>query len=357
MLDEIKIIIKAGDGGDGAVSFRHEKFVPKGGPDGGDGGKGADVFLKTTTDLNNLLQYRYKKHFEAENGGRGGNKNKRGKNGEDLYLSVPMGTQVTIQDCKNTHNIQKFDLKEKDQVILLAQGGHGGKGNARFRTSTNQTPLQFQPGIKGEEKDIYLELKLLADIGLIGFPNVGKSTLISKLTRATPKIADYPFTTLEPNLGVMENGLVLADIPGLISGASVGKGLGHQFLRHIERTKILTHVIAPISEEQSGLFEYLLSSLETTNKELKIYSDMKAKKEDVGNNILELPKGDVIAKKQLVILNKSDLLKSDELKEIISKFRKKRIKVLSVSCKTGEGLDILKKEIQKATKTKSKSSI
>ena len=241
--DYVKIIVKAGDGGNGAVSFRREKYVAAGGPDGGDGGKGGDVYFEVDPDSNTLIDFRYKKKFNAENGNNGEGGHRYGKSGEDLTIKVPLGT--IIKDASTGRVLA--DLSEKGEKELIMLGGRGGKGNSHFATSTRQAPRFSQQGEKGEEKELILELKLLADVGLIGFPNVGKSTFLSATTSATPKIADYHFTTLEPNLGVVKSeygdSFVIADIPGIIEGASEGTGLGLQFLRHIERTRLLLHVI------------------------------------------------------------------------------------------------------------------
>ena len=241
--DYVKIIAKAGNGGDGAVSFRREKYVAAGGPDGGDGGKGGSVYFEVDQDRNTLIDFRYQKKFKAENGKNGEGAHRFGKSGEDLVVKVPLGTIVKEAETGRV----LADLSELGQKELILAGGRGGKGNSHFATSTRQAPRFSQEGEKGEEKELILELKLLADVGLLGFPNVGKSTLLSVVTDATPKIADYHFTTLEPNLGVVKgeygDSFVIADIPGIIEGASQGIGLGIQFLRHIERTRLLLHVI------------------------------------------------------------------------------------------------------------------
>ena len=241
--DYVRIIAKAGNGGDGAVSFRREKYVAAGGPDGGDGGKGGNVYMEVDPDRNTLIDFRYQKKFKAENGKNGEGANKYGKSGNDLIIKVPLGT--IVKDAETGKVLA--DLSELGQKELILSGGKGGKGNSHFATSTRQAPRFSQEGEKGEEKELILELKLLADVGLLGFPNVGKSTLLSVVTDATPKIADYHFTTLEPNLGVVKgeygDSFVIADIPGIIEGASQGVGLGTQFLRHIERTRLLLHVV------------------------------------------------------------------------------------------------------------------
>ena len=241
--DYVKIHAQAGKGGNGAIAFRREKYVAAGGPDGGDGGKGGDVYFKVDKDANTLIEFRYTKKFKAENGQNGEGGHRYGKSGEDLYIPVPIGT--IIKDAKTEEVLA--DLSESEEIALILKGGRGGKGNSHFATSTRQAPRFAQDGEPGEEKELILELKLLADVGLIGFPNVGKSTFLSVVTSATPKIANYHFTTIEPNLGVVKtefgDSFVIADIPGIIEGASEGTGLGIQFLRHIERTRILLHFI------------------------------------------------------------------------------------------------------------------
>ena len=242
-VDYSRIEVKAGDGGDGARAFRREKFVPRGGPSGGNGGTGGNVYLKSSPHLTTLLPFRYKKHFKAERGRHGAGKNQTGRTGEDLMIEVPVGTQAIDADSREL----VCDLNTPDQVILLALGGRGGRGNASFKSSTNQAPEHSEPGSPGEHRNLILELKVLADVGLIGYPNAGKSTLISLISAARPSIADYPFTTLTPNLGVVPHGeydsFVVADIPGLIEGAHRGTGLGDRFLRHVERTRVLVHLV------------------------------------------------------------------------------------------------------------------
>ncbi len=270
-VDRAKIYVKAGDGGNGIVSFRREKYVPKGGPDGGDGGNGGNVILKVDPHLQTLLDYRYRQHFKAERGAHGQGSNKTGKTGRDLIVRVPPGT--IVRDFETGEILG--DLVKPGQTLLVARGGKGGRGNARFATPTNQAPRISEPGTPGEERTIVLELKLIADVGLVGFPNAGKSTLLSRVSNATPKIADYPFTTLRPNLGYVKVGdsfsFVMADIPGLIEGASEGKGLGLQFLRHIERTRLLVFLVestSPAPEEE----------LRTLQQELRGYSESLAQK-------------------------------------------------------------------------------
>ena len=264
-VDYALIEVQSGNGGNGAVTFRREKYVPKGGPSGGDGGKGGNVIIRTNANLHTLLDFRYKKKYKAGNGNIGGSSLKDGKNGNDVIVEVPVGTVVKDSETEKV----LFDLDKKNDEVILAKGGKGGKGNSKFATSTNQTPRFAENGKPGETKKVILELKLIADVGLVGFPNAGKSTLISKISAAKPRIADYPFTTLEPNLGIVRykdfQSFTVADIPGIIEGASEGKGLGHKFLRHIERTRIILFLIEITSENLIKDFEILL-------KELKSYS-------------------------------------------------------------------------------------
>ncbi|ROL58896.1 GTPase ObgE [Bacteroidetes/Chlorobi group bacterium MS-B_bin-24] len=267
-IDLARIKVKAGNGGNGAISFHREKFVPKGGPDGGNGGRGGNIILKADPHLTTLLDFKYKNFFKAENGKPGSSNNKTGSDGEDLIIPVPCGTVV-----KNAETGEVIvDLVEPNQQFIVARGGKGGCGNAEFATPTNQTPRFAEKGEKGQELELLLELKVLADVGIVGFPNVGKSTLISVVSAAKPKIADYPFTTLTPNLGVVQIGtgknFTIADIPGLIEGASEGKGLGTDFLRHIERTKILVFLIDSNSENPKKDLKVLLTELKKYNKEL-----------------------------------------------------------------------------------------
>lgn len=273
-VDYVKIYVKAGDGGRGCISFRREKYVPRGGPDGGDGGKGGDVIVVASRDLHTLLDHKYQKTYKAQRGQHGKGSNMKGKDGEDLVIKVPVGTVVKDADTEEI----LADLDEEGKSIIVAKGGKGGLGNAHFATATNQAPRYAQPGQKGQERWIILELKLLADVGLIGLPNAGKSTLISVISSARPKIADYPFTTLTPVLGVVKYGdfqsFVVADIPGLIEGAHKGAGLGHQFLRHVERTSLLLHLV--------DISDYLSSDpcedFEKIQKELELYNPLLVKK-------------------------------------------------------------------------------
>ncbi|MFN3871109.1 MAG: GTPase ObgE [Aquificaceae bacterium] len=320
-VDRVKIHVKAGDGGDGAVAFLREKYRPFGGPAGGDGGKGGDVILEATSRKHTLYDFKFQAHFKAQRGEHGKGKNQYGKDGEDLVIYVPVGTVVIDAESGKV----LCDLVRDGQRCVVAKGGKGGRGNARFATPTNQSPRYAEKGEKGEERWLILELKLIADVGLVGLPNAGKSTLISKLTKARPKIANYPFTTLSPVLGVMEidqeRQIVLADIPGLIEGASQGKGLGHEFLRHIERTRLLLHLI-DLSDTRE---EEPLKAFEIINKEMENYSPILTKKPQivVGTKIDSL----------------SDKTYIDFLKE---EFNKRGYPFIAISAITGENLDKLK---------------
>jgi GTP-binding protein len=267
-IDYVEIFVKAGDGGNGQVAFRREKYVPKGGPAGGDGGKGGDIIIEAHHNLHTLLDFRYKRKYVAQDGERGGSSLKDGKNGKDLIIKVPIGTIVKDVDTKKI----LFDLDKDGLKKIAVKGGKGGKGNSKFATPTLQTPRFAEPGKPGDEKKIALELKLIADVGLVGFPNAGKSTFISVVSDARPKIADYPFTTLEPNLGIVKyedyKSFVIADIPGIIEGAHLGKGLGIKFLQHIERTRIILLLIDITSDNYQLDFDTLLNELEQYSKEL-----------------------------------------------------------------------------------------
>ena len=296
-IDTAEIFVKAGNGGDGSVAFRREKYIPKGGPWGGNGGKGGDVLIKVDTNLHTLLDFRYKKKYIAENGKNGAKALKDGKSGADLIINVPKGTLIIEKQSGKAI----IDLDEDDSVFIVAKGGKGGKGNSNFATSTNQTPRYAESGRTGEELSIQLELKLIADVGLVGFPNSGKSTLISKVSAARPKIADYPFTTLKPNLGIVQyrdfNSFTIADIPGIIEGAHLGKGLGHEFLKHIERTELLLVMIDSTSENIKKDYEVLL-------RELNSYSKYLSKK------------------KKIIGISKTDLLSSNDVKKLKTKLDK-----------------------------------
>ena len=292
-LDEVKIYISSGNGGPGCISFRREANVPKGGPDGGNGGDGGNVIIKTVDNLNTLIDYRYKQHFKAKSGQHGMGKNRNGHNADDIILKVPFGTEILNED----KNVKLADLVDKDDNIILARGGIGGKGNAFFKSSTNQSPRHAQPGEKGEEKTIWLRLKLIADVGLVGLPNAGKSTFLSKISSSRPKIADYPFTTLYPNLGVNrtdDKEFVVADIPGLIEDAHIGKGLGHKFLGHIERCKVLLHLIDITNEN-------IMESFQVIENELKAYNEKVYKKDQ----ILVFTKCDAFNEKKLNDIKKN----------------------------------------------------
>lgn len=333
MIDKATIVVKAGNGGDGAVSFRREKFIPKGGPDGGDGGHGGSLFLETDENTNTLIDFHYMKRYEAENGKRGMGAKKSGRAGEDLTVRVPVGTTVSYFDDEGVSHL--LDLDKAKMRLLIARGGKGGRGNWRFRSATNTTPREAEDGEAGEEKELSLELKLLADVGLVGMPNAGKSTLLSVLTKATPKIADYPFTTIEPNLGVLEvakgQTVVIADIPGLIEGASQGRGLGGDFLRHVERTKVLVHLVAPdLMRVGETMAQAVYENYRIIRKELKEHD----------------PK--LAAKKEIVVLTKTDVLSEEEVGEMVAYFKKKRVKLLPVSAAVGKGVVELKREIVRA---------
>ena len=292
-LDEVKIYISSGNGGPGCISFRREANVPKGGPDGGNGGDGGNVIIKTVDNLNTLIDYRYKQHFKAKSGQHGMGKNRNGHNADDIILKVPFGTEILNED----KNVKLADLVDKDDNIILARGGIGGKGNAFFKSSTNQSPRHAQPGEKGEEKTIWLRLKLIADVGLVGLPNAVKSTFLSKISSSRPKIADYPFTTLYPNLGVNrtdDKEFVVADIPGLIEDAHIGKGLGHKFLGHIERCKVLLHLIDITNEN-------IMESFHVIENELKAYNEKVYNKDQ----ILVFTKCDAFNEKKLNDIKKN----------------------------------------------------
>ncbi|MDW8067049.1 MAG: GTPase ObgE [Aquificaceae bacterium] len=320
-VDRVKIHVKAGDGGDGAIAFLREKYRPFGGPAGGDGGKGGDVVLVATGRKHTLYDFKFQAHFKAKRGEHGKGKNQHGKDGEDLIIEVPVGT--VVMDAETGKIL--CDLVEEGQRCIVAKGGKGGRGNARFATPTNQAPRYAEKGEKGEERWLILELKLIADVGIVGLPNAGKSTLISKLTKARPKIADYPFTTLSPVLGVMaideETQVVLADIPGLIEGASQGKGLGHEFLRHVERTKLLLHLV----DVSDARLEDPIKAFEMVNKEMEQYSP------------------ELLKKPQIVVGTKIDnLLDRSYLEALKEEFEKRGYPFTAISALTGEGLDGLK---------------
>lgn len=266
-IDEAHIYVKAGNGGNGAISFRREKYIPKGGPDGGDGGNGGNIIMKCVANLNTLLDFKYTKEFIAENGENGHGSNSHGKKGQDLVIKVPVGTEVFFDDEEEA----SIDFTEVGQEVVIAKGGNGGFGNAYFKSSVNQAPRRANPGQEGEEFDLFLKLKILSDVGLIGLPNAGKSTFLSVVSKAKPKIADYPFTTLEPQLGVVsvdDYDFVIADLPGLIEGASEGKGLGDRFLKHSERCSVLLHLIDSNSEDVVNTYKIIRKELQQYSKKL-----------------------------------------------------------------------------------------
>ena len=329
-IDTAKVFVKSGDGGDGAITFRREKYVPLGGPDGGDGGRGGSIIFQVETGITTLLDFKYKKRFVAEEGGRGSGQKCYGRDGQDLFIKVPMGTIIREEET----NKIIADLSHKGQELVLCRGGKGGKGNTKFATATKQAPHYAEPGMPGDELNILLELKLLADVGLLGFPNVGKSTLLSMTTKAKPKIANYHFTTIKPNLGVVAvpgiEPFVMADIPGIIEGAAEGVGLGIQFLKHIERTRLLIHIVDISGVEGREPFDDFVK----INEELKKYSV----------KLWDRP--------QIVVANKSDMLYDDT---IFEDFKKKVQemgfdKVFIMSAATNEGVDAVMKEAARILK-------
>lgn len=315
-VDQVKIFVKAGDGGSGCISFRREKYIPRGGPDGGDGGDGGDVILVADSQIHTLYDFYHQTHFRAEKGKAGMGKKMKGKDGEDLILKVPVGT--IVRDAETGEILG--DLVKPGQALVVAKGGKGGRGNAHFATPTRQAPRIAEPGKPGEERWLILELKLIADVGLVGLPNAGKSTLLSRISAAKPKIADYPFTTLEPNLGVVKlwegYTFVVADLPGLIEGAHKGLGLGHEFLKHIERTRVILYVL-DLSKKGD-----VVKDFEVLKNELKLYN----------SNLMEKP--------YLIALNKVDLISDlEELKKIIMLFsNEERKKIYFISAATGQGV-------------------
>ncbi len=333
--DYTKIIIKSGDGGNGAVSFRREKYVAAGGPDGGDGGKGGDVYFQVDKDKNTLIDFRYNKKFNAGNGENGRGSNCNGKYGKDLYIKVPIGT--VIKDAETGKVVA--DLSKPEQTELILKGGRGGRGNSHFATSTRQAPRFSEDGDRGEEKEVILELKLLADVGLLGFPNVGKSTFLSMVTDAKPKIANYHFTTLQPNLGVVKmkngDGFVIADIPGIIEGASEGVGLGIQFLRHVERTRLLLHFLDISGQEGRNPVEDFYK----INKELKNYS------EKLSN------------RKQIIVANKLDVQNEELVKEVEKLAQKEGLELYKISAATKQGVQELIDHVSEVLKTLPKEDL
>lgn len=325
-IDKAKIKISSGKGGNGVVAWRREKFVDKGGPAGGDGGKGGSVYLIADEGLSTLLDFTYRSNFKADNGENGFKKSMHGKSAKDLYLKVPVGT--IVKDLKTDSIIA--DLTHNKQTVLVAKGGRGGRGNTHFCTPQNRAPQYCEPGEPGIERNLQLELKLIADVGLLGLPNAGKSTFISRMSSAKPKIADYPFTTIIPNLGVVRkstgDGYVIADIPGLIEGASEGVGLGHDFLRHVERCRFLLHIV-------DGTEEDPINNYKIINKELEKYSEKLAKLF------------------QIVAINKIDAIEPERLEELKQAFQKLGVEVFCISAVTGENLDSLKHELENKVNT------
>jgi len=319
-LDQAKIYIRSGDGGNGCISFRREKYVEFGGPNGGNGGKGGNVIIKSSEGLNTLIDYRFKQHFKAKNGDPGMGSDKTGRSGEDIIIEVPRGTLILEEDNKEVI----IDIMDKDQNITILKGGNGGFGNSHFKNSENQTPRNANDGESGKEKWIWLRLKLIADVGLVGLPNAGKSTFVSTVSKASPKIADYPFTTIHPVLGIvkyMDKEFVIADIPGLIEGAHEGKGLGDRFLGHIERCNILLHLIDVTDED-------IINSWKTVRNEMKSYS----KELSLKNEIIVLSKSDTLNEKEL-----ND--KKEKLKNFVGK------EVFAISSVSGDGINNILKEI------------
>ena len=313
MIDQVYINIKSGNGGNGAISGRHEKFVPRGGPDGGDGGDGGDVIFRGDTNINTLIGFRYKKIFKAENGSNGASAKKHGKNGKNIYIDVPVGTQIS-----NENNEIIADITEHNQEQIILFGGQGGYGNVKYTSSTNQFPVIAQNGEQGLEMDVKLELKVLADVGIIGAPNAGKSSLISFLTAAKPKIANYPFTTLEPVLGILDYrdvDMVIVDIPGLIEGAHEGIGLGHDFLRHIERCKVLIHLVDATEENPKKVFQNINTELELFSNEIK-------------------------NKPQIIVFNKIDLDDQSQIlrNDIVANMKSITNEIYFISAISGEGI-------------------
>lgn len=322
MIDRVEIYVKAGDGGDGAISFRKEKFVPRGGPDGGNGGHGGNVYVVGRGSLNTLLSFKYKRHWRAENGANGQGKKKAGKSGKDLQIDVPLGTQVWHKE-QDKKEILIADIVAEGQLVLVAQGGRGGWGNAHYASSTNQAPRTAEQGTPGVEVRLLLDLKLIADVGIVGYPNAGKSTLLSAVSKARPKIADYPFTTTEPVLGVVEMGyqsFVMADIPGIIEGAHEGRGLGLDFLRHIERTKVLVHIIDGDSAKP-------VLDLKGVEAELELYQPF------------------LKDRLRIIAVNKIDLPEvRSRMAQLEQEFKSLGIRVYFISAATGEGVEELMKK-------------
>ena len=319
-LDQVKIYIKAGDGGHGSPSFRREKFIEYGGPDGGDGGKGGSILLRSERNLNTLIDYRFQQHHKAERGENGSGQNRTGRGGKDLFLKVPIGTQVFEEDNKTLI----YDFKKESEEFVVANGGKGGLGNTRFKSSTNRAPKKFTKGATGEEFVIWLQLKTIADVGIVGLPNAGKSSLLAAITNANPKIANYKFTTLNPNLGVASydnKEITLADIPGLIEGAHEGIGLGIKFLKHVERCKTLMHLIDITNDDLESTYQQVKNELCNYSKEL-------------------------LKKKEIIVLNKTDLIEDSEVKEIMKKFKEnKDSEVISLSTLNKDSISKIKAKL------------
>jgi GTPase len=357
MVDHVNISVRAGNGGAGAVSFRREKFIPKGGPDGGDGGKGGNVYIETDPNLSTLQDFAHNKKFAAQDGGKGHGKKMSGPKGDDIVIKVPVGTSIKMTrlaletDAERDVRVrgmklgilgklfrqghiegdtwQYIDLDKTDMSLRIARGGKGGRGNVHFKGSSRTTPMIAEDGQMGEAFEVEMELKLLADVGLVGLPNAGKSTLLSVLSNARPKVADYEFTTLEPNLGVLkaaDKHMVIADIPGLIEGASEGKGLGIQFLRHIERTRVLVHLVPAIGGTPEEIFE----KYKVIRKELKTYG------------------GGLEDKKEIVVLSKIDLVDESLVKKTVSLFKKKKVSIMPMSSATNVGIKELIGELMRS---------
>jgi GTPase len=335
-IDEAKIRVKAGDGGNGCMAFRREKYIPRGGPSGGDGGHGGDIWMESSERHNTLVHFRFNPEYKAERGRHGEGSKKTGRDGEGIVLKVPVGTIVFDEDTGE----KVHDFSRPDERVVIARGGRGGRGNAQFATSTHQAPREHEEGRPGEERNFRLELKLLADVGLVGYPNVGKSTLISVISAARPKVADYPFTTLEPNLGVVlagdkgkEESFVVADIPGLIEGAHTGSGLGTQFLRHIERTRLLVHMVDV--SDSSGRGD-VVKDVEVIRGELASF----------GAGLEDKP--------TLMVASKIDVANPEKLKKLKQWATRKKLKLYPISAVTGEGIEKLKyamaEEVDKARK-------
>ena len=319
-LDQVKIYVKAGNGGNGSPSFRREKFIEYGGPDGGDGGKGGSIILRSERNLNTLIDYRFQQHHKSERGENGSGQNRTGRGGGDLFLKVPVGTQVFEEDNKTLI----YDFKKESEEFVIANGGKGGLGNTRFKSSTNRSPKKFTKGAIGEEYIIWLQLKTIADVGIIGLPNAGKSSLLAAITNASPKIANYKFTTLNPNLGVAsydDKEITLADIPGLVEGAHEGVGLGIQFLKHVERCKTLIHLIDITNEDLDNAYQQVRKELESYSKKL-------------------------LNKKEIIVLNKTDLLDKNKVKEIMNDFSKdKDVEVIMLSTLEKDSISKIKSKL------------